>query len=130
MKKFFAAILVVFVSLGCAAWQLEIPLSQRPPSDNPGKKGRPITRTLTGTVFDKSDQPISEAVVYLKNQKTLSVKTFIASKDGTYRFPQLDRNIDYEVYAEKDGKRSNSKTVSQFDDRSSPIVNLRIDVNR
>ena len=85
---------------------------------------------LTGTVLDKSDQPIAGAVVYLKNMKTLAVKSFFAQKDGTYRFPQLALNTDYEVYAEKDGKKSDTKTISQFDDRYAPTINLRIDVNK
>jgi len=80
--------------------------------------------------MDKNDQPIPNAVVYLKNEKTLNVRSFFAQKDGTYRFPQLERNVDYEVYAELDGKRSDTKTVSQFDDRNAPHVNLRINLNK
>jgi len=76
--------------------------------------------------MDKNDQPIPNAVVYLKNEKTLNVRSFFTQKDGTYRFPQLERNIDYEVYAESGGKRSDTKTVSQFDDRTAPHINLRI----
>ena len=53
-----------------------------------------------------------------------------AQADGGYRFPQLALNTDYEVYAEKDGKRSDTKTVSQFDDRFTPTINLRIDLSK
>jgi len=69
-------------------------------------------------------------VVYLKNMKTLAVKTFFAQQDGTYRFPQLALNTDYEIYAEKDGKKSGVKTISQFDDRYNPTVNLQIDLSK
>ena len=131
MKKWCSVVAVALVSISCAAWQLDIPLSSRPPSDNPGgKKSKTTARTLTGNILDKNDNPIPNAVVYLKNQKTLSVRTYFSQSDGTYRFPQLDRNIDYELYAEKDGKRSDTKTVSQFDDRNAPHVNLRIDMNK
>ena len=65
-------------------------------------------------------------MVYLKNTKTLAMKTYIAQNDGTYRFPELSHNVDYEVYAEKNGKKSNTKTLSQFDDRPSPNINLQI----
>jgi hypothetical protein len=130
MKKLFGIFYVLALSLACAA-QLSIPLSQRPPDDGSNKKTAPANqRTLTGTVLDKSDAPIPNAVVYLKNEKTLSVRTYFAQKDGTYRFPQLERNVDYEVYAELDGKRSDTKTVSQFDDRNAPHVNLRINLNK
>ncbi len=129
MKKPLNVLLLCFVLLSCGAWQLQIPLGQAP-SDDSGKKARVNQRVLTGVVMDKNDKPIPDAVVYLKNEKTLNVRTFFAQKDGTYRFPQLERNVDYEVYAELDGKRSDTKTVSQFDDRNAPHVNLRINLNK
>jgi Carboxypeptidase regulatory-like domain len=130
MKKLLSLLSLCFVLLLCTAWQLQIPLGQQTPSDDSGKKARVNQRVLTGVVMDKNDQPIPNAVVYLKNEKTLNVRTFFAQKDGTYRFPQLERNVDYEVYAELDGKRSDTKTVSQFDDRNAPHVNLRINLNK
>jgi len=130
MKKlvgFLAFSLILTVS---GFGQLQIPLSQRAPSDEPGAKKNVNQRVLTGSVLDKNDQPIPNAVVYLKNEKTLNVRTFFAQKDGAYRFPQLERNVDYEVYAEFNGKRSPTKTVSQFDDRNAPHINLKIDLNK
>ncbi len=129
MKKQLSLLFVFLVIAACAVAQIQIPLSH--PGDDSGKvTANPNQRILTGVVMDKSDQPIPNAVVYLKNEKTLSVRTFFAQKDGTYRFPQLERNVDYEVYAEIDGKRSDTKTVSQFDDRTAPRVNLRINLNK
>jgi hypothetical protein len=120
--------IVVLAALSCHA-QLQIPMGGAPSSDN--KKSAHITsRTLTGMVTDKSDKPISNAIVYLKNTKTLAVKTYIAQNDGTYRFPELSPNIDYDIYATKDGKKSNTKTLSQFDDRQKANINLQIDTNK
>lgn len=130
MTKIFRLLALLLVSATCFAWQLQIPLSQRPQSEPGPKAGRNTARTLTGTVLDKDDRPVPKAVVYLKNKKTLAVKTFFAQPDGTFRFPQLDRNTDYELYAEIDGHRSDSKSLSQFDDRAAPNVNLRIDLNK
>jgi len=86
----------------------------------------PASRTLQGRVLDGSESPISEAVVYLKNTKNLTVKTFITEKDGTYRFTALSPNIDYDVHAEFQGRKSDSKTLSSFDGRKLAIINLRI----
>jgi len=61
-------------------------------------------------VLDKSDKPIANAVVYLKNTKTLAMKSYISQTAGTYRFPELSLNVDYEVYAQKDGAKSKTKT--------------------
>jgi len=119
---------VLLVALSCRA-QLQIPMGSSPSSDN-ARKTRSTTRTLTGTVLDKSDKPVPNAVVYLKNTKTLAVKTYIAQTDGTYRFPELSPNVDYDLYAQKDGQQSKSKTLSQFDDRDKPNINLQIDTNK
>jgi hypothetical protein len=56
------------------------------------------------------------------------VKSYIISADGAYHFPELSPNIDYEVYAQYNGQKSETKTVSQFDDRKSVNIILRIDV--
>ena len=97
-----------------------------PSSDTNRKSARITSRVLTGTVSDKSDKPVAEAVVYLKNTKTLTVKTYIAQNDGTYRFPELSPNVDYDIYAEKDGQKSKTKTLSQFDDRDKATSTCRL----
>ncbi len=84
------------------------------------------TRSLQGQVMNDADAPIPTAIVYLKNTKTLAVKTFIADKDGIYRFTALSPNVDYEVYAEKDGKKSDTKTLSSFDSKKQATINLKI----
>jgi len=129
MKKLVYIVLLIFTAITCVAWQFQVPLGSRD-SSGETKPKRVTSRTLTGLVLDKRDQPIPNAVVYLKNSKTLAVRSFFAQKDGSYRFPDLALNTDYDVYAEKDGKKSDGKTLSQFDDRASPKINLRIDVNK
>jgi hypothetical protein len=84
-------------------------------------------RLLTGNVTDKQEAPLPSAVVYLANTRTRAVKTFIVGQDGSYRFPALSPNVDYEVYAQYQGHKSDTKTVSQFDSRSQVNINLRID---
>ena len=129
MKRVFGAGVALLIALNCVALQLTLPLGGTSSSSEP-KSPRVTTRTLTGNVLDKSDQPVAEAVVYLKNTKTLAVRTYIAQKDGSYRFPEISNNIDYEVYAERNGKKSGTKVLSQFDDRQQPRINLKIDVNK
>lgn len=86
-------------------------------------------KLLSGKVIDQQDAPLANAVVYLSNPRTRApIKTYIVGADGTYRFPALSPNVDYEVYAQFNGKRSDTKTVSQFDNRPQVNINLRIDV--
>lgn len=94
-----------------------------------GKKGEDASspRNLTGTVVDKSDQPVPSAIIYLKNMRTLAVVTFIAEDDGSYRFHNLSPSIDYEVRAESKGRKSAAKTLSSFDTRKQAHINLKLE---
>ena len=129
MKKFFVLLAFAASFAALATAQVNIPLTGGGLEPAP-KRTRPTSKTVTGSVTDKSDQPIVGAVVYLKNSKTLVVKSFFTQEKGTYRFPQVALNTDYEIWAEKDGKKSDTKTVSQFDDRYNPTINLRINLEK
>ena len=87
----------------------------------------PVQRIVSGKVSDKENQPVRNAVVYLKDDRTLSVKSFISDDGGGYRFGQLAQNTDYELWAEADGKKSAVKTISSFESKNAITINLRID---
>jgi hypothetical protein len=84
------------------------------------------SRTLVGFVFDRAEKPLPNAIVYLKNTKTLTVKTFIADGEASYRFHALSSNVDYEVWAEYQGAKSDTKTLSSFDNRPNVRINLKV----
>ena len=84
------------------------------------------TRTLQGQVVKSGDAPLPGAVVYLKNTKTLSIRTFVSDDKGNYRFASLSPNVDYEVYAEYKGAKSDTKTLSAFDSRTTATINLKV----
>jgi protocatechuate 3,4-dioxygenase beta subunit len=117
MKKLLA---VAALALACAAAfpaANAIEMTQR---------GGQEARTLVGHVYDRQDAPVTKAIVYLKNTKTLAIKTYITDTDGSYRFPALSPNVDYEVYAEKQGARSDTKTLSGFDSRKQANITLKL----
>ena len=84
-------------------------------------------RTVRGAILDKAENPVSSAVVYLKNVRTLAVKTYISDRSGEYRFSGLDPNVDYEVHAESESMTSNTRTVSSFDSRKDIVISLKLD---
>jgi hypothetical protein len=90
----------------------------------------PVQRTVQGKVTDKGEAGLSGAVVYLKDDHTLAVKSFISEADGQYRFGQLTQNTDYELWAESNGKKSPTKTISSFDSKASFQINLKIDTGK
>ena len=90
------------------------------------KKDKPVGRLVFGKVLDPQDNPLPDAIVYVTNTRTRAVKTYIVSADGTYRFPALSTAVDYEVYAQYKGRKSDTKSVSQFDDRSQVYLDLKV----
>lgn len=106
-----AAILAVFAAVGTAQ----------------DKKHEAQLRTVRGVVTDKSDNPVSGSVVFLKNVRTNSVRSSYTDDTGSYRFSGLDPNADYELHAEKEGAKSPTRTVSSFDSRKDIVLNLKID---
>ncbi|MGA8407995.1 MAG: carboxypeptidase-like regulatory domain-containing protein [Candidatus Acidiferrales bacterium] len=90
------------------------------------KKAEAQLKTLHGVVIDRNENPVPSSVVYLKNVKSQSVKTYIADETGNYRFSGLDPNVDYEIHAEHDGLTSSTRTVSSFDSRRDIEVVLKL----
>ena len=85
-------------------------------------------RSLQGQVMGRHDAPLGNAVVYLKNAKTLAVRTLYADANGQYSFNALSPTANYEVYAEYNGKKSETRTLSTFDSRAKANINLHVDV--
>ncbi len=119
--------------LGAAAFAL-MPRSMAATADpepiTQKDKDKNQLKNLTGNVVSGDEAPLPQAVVYLKNMKTLAVKSFIADDAGTFRFFALSPNTDYQVYAEYNGQRSGTKTVSAFDSKVKVEMTLKIDVKK
>jgi hypothetical protein len=120
VKKLIAigAVLLAYAALPGAPAAAALEFEQR------GSQGE--SRTLTGHVVNAQNEPLQKAIVYLKNTKSLAIKTYISEADGSYRFPGLAPNVDYEVYAEHGGARSDSKTLSGFDSRKQVNITLKV----
>ncbi|MBV9506985.1 MAG: carboxypeptidase regulatory-like domain-containing protein [Acidobacteriia bacterium] len=94
-----------------------------------GKKGDDAgggTRSVQGSVTSAENAPQAGAVVFLKNTKSLQIRSFISKEDGTYYFNGLSPDVDYELRAEYQGISSPSKTLSTFDSRKEAIINLKL----
>lgn len=93
------------------------------------KKEKAVGRLLFGKVLDPQDNPLQDAVVYVTNTRTRAVKTYIVGADGSYRFPALSNAVDYEVYAQYKGHKSDTKSLSQFDERPQVYLDLKVDTH-
>jgi hypothetical protein len=85
------------------------------------------TRVVQGKVELGNGGPIKGAIVYLKNAKTLEVRTYISTDDGSFRFGQLNPDASYAVWAEHQGRKSKEKGVSSFDNKKVFNLTLKIE---
>ena len=83
-------------------------------------------RSVEGTVFGPNDTPLGSAVVYLQDSKTNNIKSFISTPDGSYRFGQLSSEVDYQVWAEYKGKKSDKKNISSFNSKKQIVIDLHL----
>jgi len=91
------------------------------------KKSADVTRSISGMVtLGDSTTPATGAIVFLKNLKSLEVRSFITKEKGEYHFSELSPDIDYEVHAESKSEKSPNRTLSSFDSRKAAVMNLKL----
>jgi hypothetical protein len=90
------------------------------------KKEEQSTRAVSGVVSDASENPISGAVVTLKDLKEGKELATYTGQSGTYQFSGLQITHDYEVQASYHGVSSRVRRVSTIDPRNRIVLNLRI----
>ena len=83
-------------------------------------------RTVTGAVVDGNSAPVGEATVFLKNLKTKSIRSYTSGKNGRFYFAQVNMADDYDLWAEKSGRKSVTKTVSSWDARKDFETELKM----
>lgn len=83
-------------------------------------------RVVNGRVEDASEAAVSGATVFLRNAKTKSIRSYTSASDGRFRFVQATMSDDYDLWAEKDGRKSATRTISSWDTRKEVEEVLRI----
>lgn len=90
--------------------------------DNKSATERPVS----GVVTDADGKPIEGAVVQLKNTRTRKIISAITHEKGDFRFSALSKDADYQLTAVFKNRSSAPHTLSTFDTRPKPVVNLQI----
>src|SRR5271165_4683985 len=99
----------------------------------PGRTGLPAAvaqnlgqRIVNGAVVDDASAPVAGATVFLRNTTTKSIRSYTSTKDGRFRFTQVNMSEDFDLWAEKEGKKSAVKTISSWDTRKEVEIELKI----
>lgn len=114
-----AGMAFVAVALGLAplATRIAVPAAQ---AQNIGQ------RVVNGAVVDAESGSVAGATVFLRNTKTKSIRSYTSTKDGRFRFAQVDMSEDFDLWAEKDGKKSPTKAISSWDTRKDVETELKL----
>ena len=83
-------------------------------------------RNVIGKVVDSGSNAVSGATVFLKNLKSKSIRSYTTTDDGRFRFTQANMAEDYELWAEKSGRKSATKSVSSWDTRKEFEAELKL----
>jgi len=83
-------------------------------------------RVVMGSVLDDRDALVPGATVFIRNLKTKSIRSFTSTENGKFQFNQVNMAIDYELWAEKNGKKTAVKSVSSWDTRKQIITELKL----
>ena len=120
-----SSIALVFLLIAIAT--LSTSVAAAPQQDKEAAKHEASLKSVRGLVTDKAESPIPASVVFLKNNRSNAIRSYISDDAGNYRFSGLDPNVDYEIHAEKDGAKSQTRTISSFDSKKEIVLNLKID---
>jgi Carboxypeptidase regulatory-like domain len=83
-------------------------------------------RVVRGNVVDANSAAVMGATIFLRDLKTKSIRSYTSAADGKFQFTQVDMTEDHELWAEKDGKKSATKTVSSWDSRKDFVCELKL----
>ena len=118
------------VTLAALAQQSPAPGQKPPPFFKGEKKDKnkdETVRSVSGTVRGLKGEPVEGAVVQIKDTRTLRVRSYITKADGNYFFHGLSKNSDFELKADFSGASSDKKTLSVYDSRENPVINLQLE---
>jgi hypothetical protein len=84
------------------------------------------TWNVAGTVSDGRGEPLSRAVVQLKNLASLRITSYVTDREGRYHFNGLHSNVDYQLTAHYKKRWSKVEYLSRYDAKPNVMKNLII----
>lgn len=86
-------------------------------------------RDVSGVVTDMRGNPLPKVAVQIENTGNLSVRSYITGKDGRFYFNNLNDDVDFTLKAKYRNWWSKTKTLSKFEEKRHPEIDLVIPVD-
>ncbi len=119
----FAAVISLFLLAVLGSGQDVTP----PSIPSPGENKLPLnTRVIEGVVLDAKGVPVPNAVVLLKDTKTLQIRSYIAQPNGKFQFYGLSTDVNYQIRAHDNAMTCPWKLVSVFNSRLHVKIDLKL----
>jgi len=83
-------------------------------------------RDVHGVVTDQHHEPLRGAVVYLENESTEAIVTFLTDRGGEYDFKRVSADSNFFLWATYRGVQTKKKLLSRFDSKTDKVVRLTI----
>jgi hypothetical protein len=88
------------------------------------------TRTVEGRVYDPAGKPRPNAIVYLRDEKSREIKTYITTADGNYRFTLLSMNVNYQLWSKYQNMQSKTRSISSFSSKPTFVFDLKLEPSK
>ena len=82
-------------------------------------------RDISGIVT-LDGKTVSGATVFLQDQKTRDVRSFLSTDNGSFSFAQVGMIDDYQIWAQTDGHKSKVHSISSLDSRTDLHLELKL----
>ncbi len=86
-------------------------------------------RDVTGIVTDARGNPLPKVAVQIENTANLSVRSYITGRDGRFYFNNLSDDVDFTLKAKYRNWWSKPKTLSKFDEKRHPEIDLVVPID-
>jgi len=84
-------------------------------------------RTIHGIVVDAKGEAVSASIVYLHDERTNAVRTYVTDPHGRFRFSGISHYTDYRIHAEHEGLMSAVRRIPAHSTNKLIELDLKVD---
>ena len=87
-------------------------------------------RTIHGVAVDAKGEAVSASIVYLHDERTNAVRTYVTDPHGRFRFSGISHYTDYRIRAEHEGLMSAVRRIPFHSTSKLIKLDLKLDIRK